>query len=94
MKRDLLKITILACLITLLFSCVTRQKYIDQQKAWIGKSIDGYMQEFGMPQNVIQVSPNPNIVTYVYIRKAINPNTPAYAGKANKTKKQKRKKPK
>ncbi|ABI82685.1 hypothetical protein FM755_07130 [Francisella tularensis] len=80
MKRDLLKITILACLITLLFSCATRQKYIDQQKAWIGKSIDGYMQEFGMPQNVIQVSPNPNIVIYVYIRKAINPNTPAYAG--------------
>ncbi|MDE4974172.1 hypothetical protein NAI33_10815, partial [Francisella tularensis subsp. holarctica] len=51
-KRDLLKISILACLITLLFSCATRQTYIDQQKAWIGKSIDGYMQEFGMPQNV------------------------------------------
>ncbi|MDE4994659.1 hypothetical protein NAH09_11525, partial [Francisella tularensis subsp. holarctica] len=50
-----------------------------QQKAWIGKRIDGYMQEFGMPQNVIQLSPNPNLVIYVYIRKEINPNTPAYA---------------
>lgn len=38
------------------------------------------MQEFGMSQNVIQVSTDPNIETCVYIRKAVNPNTPAYAG--------------
>lgn len=38
------------------------------------------MQEFSMSQNVIQVSIDPNIETCVYIRKAINPNTPAYAG--------------
>ncbi|APC91374.1 MULTISPECIES: hypothetical protein [Francisella] len=80
MKRGSFKIIILTCLVAMLFSCATRQKYIDQQKAWIGKSIDAYMQEFGMPQNVIQVSPNPNIETYVYIHKAINPETQAYAG--------------
>ncbi|ALB01828.1 hypothetical protein ACH24_03920 [Francisella persica ATCC VR-331] len=80
MKRDYFKIIILTCLVTMLFSCATRQKYIDQQKAWIGKSIDAYIQEFRMPQNVIQVSPDSNIETYVYIRKAVNPNTPAYAG--------------
>ena len=79
MKRDYFKRSILTCLVAMLFSCATRQKYIDQQKAWIGKSIDAYMQEFGMSQNVIQVSPDPNIETYVYIRKAFNPNTPAYA---------------
>ena len=38
------------------------------------------MQEFSMSQNVIQVSIDPNIETCVYILKAVNPNTLAYAG--------------
>ncbi|MBK2106478.1 hypothetical protein [Francisella philomiragia] len=80
MIKDFFKIVVLITLASALFSCATKQKYIDQQKAWIGKNIYAYTQEFGMPNNVIQVSPDPNIETYVYVRKAVNPNTPAYAG--------------
>lgn len=80
MQRNFIKIITLTCLALTLFSCATRQKYIDQQKAWIGKSIQGYIEEFGMPENVINVSPDPEIETYVYVRTAVNPNTPAMAG--------------
>ncbi|MED7788984.1 hypothetical protein [Francisella sp. 19X1-34] len=80
MTKKFFKIIFLTCLIATLFSCATRQKYIDQQKAWIGKSINGYIKEFGYPQNVIQVVPNPDIETYVYIRKAINAGSIQQAG--------------
>lgn len=80
MQNRFTKIALLICLGVFLFSCATRQNYIDQQKAWIGKNIQGYIKEFGYPDNVIQVTPDPNIETYVYVRKTINPNTPAFAG--------------
>lgn len=80
MQRNFIKIIIITCLALTLFSCATRQKYIDQQKAWIGKDIQGYIKEFGMPNNVIQVSPDPNIETYVYVRTAVNPNSPMLRG--------------
>ncbi|KEI35953.1 hypothetical protein [Allofrancisella frigidaquae] len=82
MFKHTFKITLLLLFIISLFSCATRQKYIDQQKAWIGKNIDQYMKVFGYPENVISVAPNPNIQTYVYIRTAVNPETPALAGSA------------
>lgn len=80
MKKNSFRIIALIVLALALFSCATKQKYIEQQKAWIGKNIYSYTKKFGMPNDVIQVSPDPNIETYVYVRKAVNPNTPAFAG--------------
>jgi len=80
MKKNIFRIIILSLVAMTLFSCATRQKYIDQQKAWIGQSINGYIKEFGYPDNIIDVSPDPNIKTYVYTRTAVNPNTRALAG--------------
>ena len=55
------------------------KKYIDQQKAWIGQSVNDYIKEFGYPDNILDVSPDANIKTYVYTRTAVNPNTGALA---------------
>lgn len=80
MKKNIFRIIILSLVALTLFSCATRQKYIDQQKAWIGQSVNDYIKEFGYPDNIIDVAPDPNIKTYVYTRTAVNPNTRALAG--------------
>ncbi len=80
MKKNSFKIIILSLVAMKLFSCATRQNYIDQQKAWIGQSVESYIKEFGYPDNIMDVSPDPNIKTYVYTRTAINPNTRGLAG--------------
>ena len=57
MTKNIFRIIILSLVAITLFSCATRQKYIDQQKAWIGQSVDSYIKEFGYPDNIIDVSP-------------------------------------
>lgn len=79
MTKNILKIIVLSLLAITLFSCATRQKYIDQQKAWIGQSVNEYIKEFGYPDSIIDVSPDPNIKTYVYTKTAVNPNSRALA---------------
>lgn len=76
MTKRLFKIFFLTCLIATLFSCATRQKYIDQQKAWIGKNVETYvyvkkainagsMQQAGNPMNsLIMANRNPQFVQF------------------------------
>ncbi|QLE78387.1 hypothetical protein FLM55_00990 [Francisella sp. Scap27] len=80
MKNNFLKIFVFSILIFSLFSCATRQKYVEQQKAWIGQSFTDYMKEFGYPNSSMDVSPSPDVKTYVYQRTAVNPNTPMLRG--------------
>ncbi len=80
MKKNIFRIIILSLVAMILFSCATHQKYIDQQKAWIGQGVDIYVKEFGYPENIIDVSLDPNIKTYVYARTAVNPNTRGLSG--------------
>ena len=80
MKKNIFRIIILFLVATTLFSCATRQKYIDQQKVWIGQSVNEYIKKFGYPDNIIDVSPDPNIKTYVYTRTAVDPNSKGLAG--------------
>lgn len=80
MKKQLLKVFIFSLLALTLFSCATRQKYISQQKAWIGQSFNDYIKEFGYPNSSMDVSPGPGIKTYVYQKTAVNPNTPMLRG--------------
>ena len=80
---DIKRRLIVVLIITLLFSlsaCATKKKYINQQKEWIGKKIQFYVEKFGYPNNIIQISKNSNIETYVYISTAINPGTIQQAG--------------
>ena len=80
MRKNIFIIIILSLVAITLFSCATRQKYINQQKAWIGQSVNDYIKEFGYPDNILNISPNLNIKTYIYTRIAVNPNTRALAG--------------
>jgi hypothetical protein len=80
MIKNILKYIVLSLIAISLFSCATRQKYIARQKAWIGQSVNDYIKEFGYPNNIIDVSPDPDIKTYIYTRTALNPNTRGLAG--------------
>ena len=57
MRKNIFIIIILSLIAITLFSCATRQKYINQQKAWIGQSVNDYIKEFGYPDNILNISP-------------------------------------
>ena len=85
MKKNILntvKVIALLCLVISLYSCATRQKYVNQQQSWIGKTITNYVKAFGYPNNTILVDDNPNIETYIYTKTAVDPHTSAFKGSA------------
>lgn len=80
MLKRYFRLTLLILIISTLYACATRGKYVEQQKSWINKNVTEYTQQFGYPNSVINVSQNPNIETYVYVMMAVNPESNAEAG--------------
>ncbi|MFC4892689.1 hypothetical protein ACFPDQ_06460 [Pseudofrancisella aestuarii] len=77
--KNFTKIILSTLFITLLLSsCASRQKYIDQQESWIGKTITSYMIKFGYPNNILTI--NDEDKAYVYTKMMINPEAGRYGG--------------
>ena len=79
MINKTIKTSILIFLSFVLFGCATEAKYVAQQKSWVNKSVVQYEKEFGYPDSVVNVSPNPDIETYVYVMMAVDPTTSMYS---------------
>ena len=79
MINKIIKAALLIFLSFTLFGCATEAKYVAQQKSWVNKSVVQYEKKFGYPNRVINVSPNPDIETYVYVMMAVDPTTPMYS---------------